>query len=137
MNDTPVLEQVSGGYAQASRLIPSFDLRVAEAGRSVMVRVEGPLDVEHAPVLTARLRALCGPGRRMVLDMRRVQFVDSAGVRALLALRADLEGERGELRLVIEPGSRVARTLALLHLQDTFPTYRSASEAWIERRRAA
>jgi anti-anti-sigma factor len=108
----------------------AFELRVVEAGRMALARVEGPLDVEHATRLLNRLQPLCRTARRLVIDLRRADYIDSSGVRALMLLHSELEGQGGELRLVVRPESRVERTLSLLRLHERFAFYTGAQEAW-------
>jgi anti-anti-sigma regulatory factor len=55
-----------------------------------------------------------------LVDLRRAPWVDSAGVRALLQLQEELRAGDGELRLLLQPGSRVERTLSLLRLTPLF-----------------
>ena len=111
------------------RALP-HDLRVVEAGRMVLARLSGPLDAEASQRLLERLRPLCA-SRKLVLDLRWASFVDSQGVRALLELHDLLHQAHGELRLVVQPRSGVARTLTLLQLNTHFRLFPSASEAWI------
>lgn len=123
-------------YAEAAPLFPRaaalpHDLRVVEAGRMILARLSGPLDAEHSQRLMERLRPLCAPSRKLVLDLRWTNFVDSAGVRALLELQDQLHAAHGELRLVVQPRSSVARTFKLLQLHTYFSMFPSASEAWI------
>lgn len=108
---------------------PPFELKVAESGRQVLARVEGPLDVEHSPELLARLERV-GGARRVVVDLRGADYVDSAGVRALLRLQGELRAAQSELVLVMDPGSRAMRTLKLLRLDGQFRIFDRASEAW-------
>ena len=108
-----------------------FELRVAQAGRAALARIDGPLSGEHCPRLLDGVRPLCRGLRRVVLDLRRTQYIDSSGIRALLQLQQEVEAGKGELRLVVMPGSRVERTLSLLRLTAHFQTFGTASEAWI------
>jgi anti-anti-sigma factor len=118
----------------ALRALPAeFGLKVLEAGKRVLARVTGPLDQASAPQLLARLEPLCTASRRVVLDLRRADFLDSSGVRALLQLRSALQANSGELRLVIHPEGGIARTLKLLRLDDQFTTHSSSVEAWLRR----
>ena len=104
--------------------------KINESGRSVLVRVAGPLDLEHSPELLDRLSPLCTSGRRVVLDLLQADYVDSSGVRTVLQLQSLLGTVRGELRLVIQPGSRVERVFTLLRLMDQLEVYRTVSAAW-------
>ncbi len=108
-----------------------YELRVVEAGRMTLARLTGPLDAEHSRRMLERLEGLCGPSRKLVLDLRWTSFVDSAGVRALLELHGRLQGAHGELRLVVQPRSSVSRTLSLLQLNTHFQLFGTASEAWL------
>ena len=104
--------------------------KINESGRSVLVRVIGPLDLEHAPELLDRISPLCVSGRRVVLDLLQADYVDSSGVRTILQMQALLGTVRGELRLVIQAGSRVERVFSLLRLMDQLEIYRTVSAAW-------
>jgi anti-anti-sigma factor len=68
--------------------------------------------------------------RSLVLDLRQVDFVDSQGVKALLALREELLARRVPLRLVLSGESRVERTLRMLRFESLFEIHTSPSEAW-------
>ena len=106
-----------------------FELSVADRDDLLLARVSGPLDVQYAPAFMERVEALCEAGRRVVIDLRAAEYVDSAGVRALLHLEERLAAHREELRLIVQPGSRVERVLTLLRLTDRFRIHRSSSEA--------
>lgn len=94
----------------------AFGLQVWTEGDAVTAQVAGPLDAAHAPELLGRLRSCLRPRARLVVDLTRAEYVDSTGVRALLALKADLEAEQGSVRVVARSGSRALRTLELLRL---------------------
>lgn len=108
-------------------------LRVSEAGRMILVQVLGPLDSENAPRILNRLSPLTGPSRRIVLDLRRTEFVDSAGIRALMSLQARAEAAEAELRLVTQPGGQVHKVLGMLRLESRFQIFNSMVDAWISR----
>jgi stage II sporulation protein AA (anti-sigma F factor antagonist) len=94
-------------------------------------RVDGPLDVAASDSFGQRLHALLGAGcRALILDLSGVQFVDSAGVRALLRLRDEAEQRSAWLRVVVPPDSPVDRTLRLLRFDTLFPIFHSVSAAW-------
>jgi len=136
MSDYLTIE--SGASVRPPRPLPSpFALKVTHAGRTATARVEGPLDLEHGSQFLNQVQPLCGEGRCLVLDLRPTDYLDSSGVRALLLLREQMEAARGELQLVIGPGSRVERTLKLLKLHDCFSTGDSMLEARGHRPQAA
>lgn len=67
----------------------SFVTAVDGDGAFVVVHAEGDLDIESAPMLSAAIADAVGTARtseRAVrLDLREVSFIDSTGLRALLA----------------------------------------------------
>jgi anti-anti-sigma factor len=86
--------------------------------RAVVVRAEGEVDLDTAEKLSAALRtAGSEPGKRVVLDLLGVPFMDSSGLKALLIGSAHL-GE--PLILALSPGAPVARLLELAEVRDRF-----------------
>jgi anti-anti-sigma factor len=122
--------------AEPAKVAPPKSVRVVDAGRSVMVQVEGPMDLAQSSQFLDRMRPLSQGCQRLIVDLRRADFIDSSGVRALLVLQERLAAHQGELRLVINSGSRVERTLKLLQLQDRLAFYYSAADAWGHRQPA-
>lgn len=117
----------NGGTERATDF---FEAKVSETGRGVLVRVRGPLDLHNAPGFLQQIRRHMSAGKRLVVDLRDAPYVDSTGIRTLLQMQKDLEGTRGDLRLVVAPGGRVARVIKLLQLDSHFHLYPSAADAW-------
>ncbi|MBC2904179.1 STAS domain-containing protein [Streptomyces cupreus] len=110
-----------------TRSKPPLSERVeAEA---TVVAVRGELDLQSAPLLTARLDALtAGPGPDLVLDLRDVSFVDCSGLGVLCRTRARALARHGRLRLVTEsPG--LLRVLRVTGLSGVFELYPRLSDA--------
>lgn len=101
-----------------------------EAGRMAYLCVVQPLDVAGAVPLLEQARRLSQNCRCLVVDLARAEFVDSAGVRALLEIATELESRGRELRLVLKPGSRVERTFKLLCLMQRFQVFPDLKSAW-------
>lgn len=101
-----------------------MDLTEEMIGEIVVLGVKGRLDNETAPTLERRLtEAFAGSGRRLVLDLRQLEYISSAGLRVLLlaAKRAEETGSRfvvcglsGTVQQVFEFGGflKVFRILA-------------------------
>ena len=61
----------------------------AGSGESIVIALEGELDISNAPPLAARLGPLTDAGTsQIVLDVSALTFVDVAGLRALTAFMA-------------------------------------------------
>jgi anti-anti-sigma factor len=99
-------------------------------GRTSLVTPTGPLNGAAGTALLAQIRALTAACRSLIVDLRRVDYVDSQGAKALLALRDAVSEAGGRLRLVIAEGSPVERTLRLLHFDSLFPIFRRVTDAW-------
>jgi anti-sigma B factor antagonist len=80
-----------------------LDAPLGEAG--VVVEVRGELDIATAPLLRAHLTAVVesGPGL-LVVDLTRVDFLDSITLAVLLSTRKAL-GDAGRMAVVVEPDS--------------------------------
>lgn len=64
-----------------------------------ILQARGRVDSTAAPRLGERLQAALGPGSRVVLDLRDVEYVSSAGFRVLLL--AGKQADAGGSRLVL------------------------------------
>ncbi len=63
-----------------------FAIDVSANGERRLVSLRGELDIAHAASLEEAVRELCTSGaREIVVDLRGVEFIDSSGLRALLA----------------------------------------------------
>ena len=95
--------------ARGIRPAPSFAIaeRAAASGIAVL-GLEGELDLSAAPKLRARIDE-AATGRALVIDLRRVTFVDSAILKELLRARATLAD--GEAQLVLAGAPMPVRRL--------------------------
>jgi len=88
--------------AHAEVPTPAFTVDVQRADQTVLIMLTGELDTVSAPrLLTAADEALAdGPCDRLILSTEDLAFVDSAGLRALLAVRAACSGTDIRVHLV-------------------------------------
>jgi anti-sigma B factor antagonist len=81
--------------------VPSFELVVATDDGRVTFTPRGELDLATAPELEDRvLEALRDGGRQVVVDLRELSFMDSTGVRTIVAAHQTAEESGCELRVV-------------------------------------
>ena len=79
----------------------SFDIGTSVTDEVGTIRVSGDLDVVSAPRLITVVRDLArAMVRRIELDCGRVDFVDSAGVRALIVGRNEARGVGSDMTLI-------------------------------------
>ncbi len=95
-----------------------------------MVVVSGRVDSSTAPQLTEALESITGDGRyKIVLDMGKLEYMSSAGFRALLSSqRACKRYNRGEILLAAVP-QRVQEALELAGFTELFKTFAEPVEA--------
>jgi anti-anti-sigma factor len=103
----------------ARRQEAAFRLQVS-GGEQVVIRVFGPLDIETAPDLEARVLAVRPGARKVVVDLRQTDYLDSEGVKALFALQEQLDEQDGNFQILVRSGSRAERTILLLRLAGHF-----------------
>lgn len=100
---------------------PPFRLTSDDESGALVVRVEGELDLATAPRLIdalgeARARESAVP---LVLDLERVTFMDSTGVRSLLEVER-MRRDTGRPVALLSPSAAVTRVLDLVELRSTF-----------------
>jgi anti-anti-sigma factor len=96
------------------------------AGKTAVrvVRAEGEIDIYTADEFAAALRPT--DDAFALLDLTRVPFMDSSGLRVLLVAA---EAREAPIVIVLSPGSPVRRLLELSEVADRFPTFVSEEEA--------
>lgn len=93
-----------------------------------VIRVDGEVDMNNADELAGAIRAQRAHSERAVLlDLIRVPFMDSSGLRVLLIASEELPGR---LAMVLSPGSPVRRLLELTEVDDRIPTYPLEEDAF-------
>ena len=95
-----------------------------------MVVVKWRVDSSTAPQLSEALEGITGDGRfKIVLDMSGLEYMSSAGFRALLSSqRVCKRYNRGEIVLAVVP-ERVKEALELAGFTELFKTFEDAVEA--------
>ncbi len=84
--------------------------------RIVMIEATGDLDLSTAPDLERSLSGLQSAGRHVVLDLRGLSFMDSSGLRVILA--ADARARSSGSRFVLVQGSPGVQRVFQLTLLD-------------------
>ena len=90
-----------------------------------------PVEIDltnHAVAAAGLLDALDNLGL-VIADMTGTAFCDSAGLRMLLNAYRHASVGGSTLRIVIKPGSSVARSLAILGMDSMLPVYGSLGDA--------
>ena len=78
-----------------------FEIANALTDTRLTLAVTGELDIGTVGVLRERLDECLGPDlSEVTLDLRRLEFIDSTGLRSVIELHARAEPERWQLRIL-------------------------------------
>jgi anti-sigma B factor antagonist len=98
-------------------------------GAVSVVAVSGRVDSATAPDLENALKKLVDAEKtQLVLDLMDVEYMSSAGLRAMVSTLKSVKRVNGDLR-VANPSPRVEEVLRLAGLTSIFSIYRSRDEA--------
>jgi anti-sigma B factor antagonist len=92
---------------------PLIEMSLAHHGTWRVASVRGDLDLATAPQLESAFEE---PDGHVALDLAKVRFIDSTGLRALVRIR-----ERQERVVLVAPSPVVQRLLSLTQMTDAFP----------------
>jgi anti-anti-sigma factor len=83
---------------------PAFLLDLTMDGAYAVVRAEGELDIAAVPGLQGAIRHAANRSPRVVADLRRVEFMDSFALAALVALQRESDGSHWTLHCIAGQG---------------------------------
>jgi len=112
-------------------MVDDFGIETVRDERHAVVLVVGELDAATAPRLREELVALCEEGiDRIVLDCRRLDFVDSFGLGVIVAAKKRLSQQGNALCLVAGEEQRtLRRLLEITGLDRLLPVHPTVAEA--------
>ena len=93
-----------------------------------VVRLEGEVDKLAVEQARTRLDPLAASGK-LVIDLDRVSFIDSAGLHALFGLGRVASASGGAVALAVPPSCAVARAVEIVRLADAMPVRESVEDA--------
>ena len=100
-----------------------------DLGGAQLLTLTGRLDAEAAPELEQRCaRLIEGQSRRLIVDVSALDYLSSAGLRALLIAGKALQNRDGKLVLVATAGP-VRRIVELAGFDKIFPLCATVDEA--------
>ena len=99
-----------------------FEVESSQEGRDYVIRARGELDLAVYETFEAELEtALQSDAATVLLDLRELTFIDSAGIRALLIAVGRSEANGRRLRVTRETSRAVKRTLDLTGIGERLP----------------
>jgi anti-sigma B factor antagonist len=96
-----------------------FSISVDDQTAPTLIAVAGELDIATAPALEDVLMARLDGGGHVLLDLRGLDFMDSTGVRVIVAAHRVAQEHEGRFALVrTPPDGAVGRVLRISGLDD-------------------
>jgi anti-sigma B factor antagonist len=106
-----------------------FTVQVQDVDGATVVSAAGELDIHTAPELQDALDAPTRTaGRRVIVDLAEVPFVDSTGISVLVVALKHVREAEGSLDVVVT-SPRVLKVLALTGLDVVIPVHATREEA--------
>lgn len=106
-----------------------FDVDITEEAESLRVALSGEVDLSTVGEIEERVESSLDGGRPLlVLDLRKVTFLDSSGLRLMLRLNESQSSDGGRL-VVVQGNRRVSRVLELTGAADMLELVADPSQA--------
>jgi anti-anti-sigma factor len=105
-------------------------LLATQQGPAAIVQISGEVDMANVDNVRAEvLDAAPEDAEHVVLDLDRLVYLDSAGVRMFFDLSEDLAAGGRSLALALPPGDAIRRVLAITKLDTLIPVRDTLEEA--------
>lgn len=104
------------------------DIQVEDLKRVELVRISGRIDSSNAAEFDRVLKEVASRKQNVVLEMSGVDYISSAGLRAMVALLRECKKQKGDVVLA-KPSERVVEVLALAGLDTLFQVQSSETAA--------
>jgi len=106
-----------------------LEINIEEYKRADLIEVSGRIDGSNASQLEDAFKGLAEEGHyNMVAELSGVEYMSSAGLRALVAALRESKKHRGDLRIA-NPSDRMTEVLSLAGLDTIFSIYDDATAA--------
>jgi anti-sigma B factor antagonist len=105
------------------------EIKTEQFKRADLIELSGRIDSGNASELEEAFHGLANDGRyNLVLELSGVDYMSSAGLRAMVAALRECKKHRGDLRLA-NPSERMGEVLDLAGLDSVFSIYDEATAA--------
>ena len=99
----------------------AFSVRTEQDGDALVIRASGELDLSVADKFEAELRRAIANHASVFLDLSKVGFIDSTGMRALVVAAKQSSTNGDNLRISRSLSPAVERAFEVTGLADTLP----------------
>ena len=77
-----------------------MEVKVLKEENSIKVLIKGRIDSDTSPKLEKELKKHVSKASEMILDFEQVDYISSAGLRAILAISKTLEHKKSSLTII-------------------------------------
>lgn len=107
-----------------------FSMQHEQNGNATVVRISGRVDSATAAAMDMELEKLISANKRVVLDLKNVEFLSSAGVRVIVKALKTAKYLNHKVKLAAIPG-HIADIMKKLGMMEIMQVYPSVAEAII------
>jgi anti-anti-sigma factor len=109
--------------------MPLADVELESIEGLPVAHLSGEIDRSNAAELSERVTTAIAEEGGLVVDLSKLAFIDSTGIRMLFELAAELESRRQSLRVVVPAGSHLGGILDTVGLKQAAATDHTVGEA--------
>jgi len=105
-----------------------FSIQHEQNGNAIVVTISGRVDSATAGTMDSELDKLVSANRWVVLDLQNVEFLSSAGVRAIVNALKIARKSRHQVKLAAIPDhiAEIMKTLGMMELMQVYPSVAEA-----------
>jgi anti-sigma B factor antagonist len=106
------------------------DVTIETTGRLVVARLDGEIDLSNATEIGAVIaNGVPNEALALVIDLTKVDYVDSAGIHVLFELRDRLKTRGQEIGLVVSRDAEIIEALRYAYLPEVVAVFESLDAA--------
>jgi anti-sigma B factor antagonist len=99
-------------------------INVETVQQVTVVKLNGEIDASVAPEVQKQVLLLAGPGCKIIMDMTKLAYMSSAGLRMLLSVYRQITGNKGHIALAKLP-EELQDTMSMTGFLGFFTVYDS------------
>lgn len=104
-----------------------MQIQIKTLGNVTVISLDGEVNSRTASRIEEELLPLVVPGCKLLMDMAKVQYMSSAGLRMLLLLHREVENQNGQVVLV-GLQEMIRDTMAITGFLDFFEDYEGIAD---------
>jgi len=110
----------------------TFSMQHEHKGDVTILSISGRVDSATSKTMDAELAKLIPTDKKVVLDLKDVEFLSSAGVRAIVKALKTAKKSRGGLKLASIPDhiAEILQTLGMMELMEAYPSVEEATASF-------